>query len=204
MYTPPHFRQDDRAALFAAIRAHAFGLLVTQTAEGPFATHLPFLVEEDAGGGARLLAHMARANPQWRHFAAGGPALAVFQGPHAYVSPTWYAKRAGAVPTWNYVAVHVTGCPAIIDDPAAVDRLLDTLSATYEAGQPEPWSLAELDPSAKEALRRGIVAFALPVERIEGKAKLSQNRSAEDRAGVAAALEAAGDADGLAMARLMR
>jgi len=204
VYIPAHFRQDDRAALFETIRAHAFGLLVTQTAEGPFATHLPFLVEEDAQGGARLLGHMARANPQWRHFAEGAPALAVFQGPHAYVSPTWYAKRAGSVPTWNYVAVHVYGHPQIIEEPAAVDHLLSTLSGTYEAGRPDAWSMAELTETAREGLRRGIVAFALPVERIEGKSKLSQNRSAEDRAGVVAGLEGAGDAESLGVAQLMR
>ena len=204
MYIPSHFDQDDRSTLLATIRAHAFGLLVTQTAEGPFATHLPFLVEEDADGAARLLGHMARANPQWRHFADGTPVLAVFQGPHAYVSPTWYAKRAGSVPTWNYVAVHVTGRPRLVEDAAAVDGLLATLSAKYEEGRPEAWSLAELGDTARDAMRRAIVGFELPVERIEGKFKLSQNRSDADRAGVVTALETAGDPDSLALARLMR
>ncbi|HEY0836179.1 MAG TPA: FMN-binding negative transcriptional regulator [Azospirillum sp.] len=203
MYVPAHFTEDDPATLYALIRAHGFGLLVTQTAEGPFATHLPFLLDAGEGRPAILRGHVARANPQWKHFADGGEALAVFQGPHAYVSPTWYAKRAGAVPTWNYAAVHIYGRPTIIEDAAAVDGLLDALSSKYEAGRPDAWSLAELEPKAREAMRRGIVAFELPVTRIEGKAKLSQNRPAEDRAGVIAGLEAAGDPDSLATARLM-
>lgn len=207
VYVPAHFNEDDPETLHALIRAHGFGLLVTQTPDGPFATHLPFLLDAGEGRPARLRGHIARANPQWKHFAGanadGGDALAVFQGPHAYVSPTWYAKRAGAVPTWNYAAVHVYGRPTVIDDPEQVDGLLDALSAKYEAGRPDAWSLAELDPKAREAMRRGIVAFELPVARIEGKWKLSQNRSAEDQAGVIAGLEAAGDPDSVATARLM-
>lgn len=206
VYVPAHFNEDDPETLHALIRAHGFGLLVTHTPDGPFATHLPFLLAVD-GDGVRLRGHVARANPQWKHFAGvnadGGDALAVFQGPHAYVSPTWYARRAGAVPTWNYAAVHVTGRPTIIDDPDQVDGLLDALSAKYETGRRDAWSLAELDPKARDAMRRGIVAFEMPVTRIEGKWKLSQNRSAEDRAGVIAGLEAAGDPDSLATARLM-
>lgn len=202
MYVPAHFKEDDPETLHAFMRAHGFALLVTQTADGPFATHLPLLLEVD-GQGMRLLGHMARANPQWTHFATGGEALAVFQGPHAYVSPTWYAGRAGAVPTWNYAAVHAYGRPSVIEEAERVDALLDALSATYEAGRPDGWSLAELDPKARAAMRRGIVAFELPVIRLEGKWKLSQNRSAADRAGVIAGLEAAGDPDSLATARLM-
>ena len=203
MYLPAHFREDDRDTLFDFIRVHAFGLLVTQTSDGPFATHLPFLLEEGPDGQARLLGHLAKANPQGRHLADGGTALAMFWGPHAYVSPGWYAQRAGNVPTWNYTAVHVSGRPVLLEEPAEIDRLLEALSAKYEAGQDEPWSLGELDAKQKESLRRGIVAFALPVERIEGKFKLSQNRKDEDRAGVIRGLKAAGDPDSLATARLM-
>ncbi len=201
MYVPSHFDLNDPAAAGRLIAGHPFGQLVTVNEAGaPFATHLPLLLEgasaEDrVEGGAHgiLVGHMARANPQWRHFAEGREVLCVFAGPHAYVSPSWYGPGP-AVPTWNYVAVHAYGVPRIVDDAGAVRAMLERLVETFEAARPEPWSLDEAG-AAVESMMRAIVAFEIPVTRFEAKAKMSQNRSAEDRAGVIRGLGAGGDAD---------
>jgi transcriptional regulator len=208
MYVPAHFREDDPATLAALMQAHSFALLVTVDADGlPFATHQPLIYERGDGNHGRLLGHIARANPQWQHFASGKPALAIFQGPHAYISPRWYEVRP-AVPTWNYAAVHAYGAPRIIEDATQVRALLERLVETYEAGQQKPWSLAEEPEQFLAGMQRGIVAFEIPIDRIEGKWKMSQNRKPVDRDGAIAGLMATGRNDDLAtaevMARLLR
>jgi transcriptional regulator len=193
MYVPRHFDASDQATCHALMRQESFATLVTVDEGGvPFATHLPVLVDPGRGPHGTLRAHVARANPQWRMFAAGREALVVFLGPHAYVSPGWYLQHP-SVPTWNYVAVHAYGVPAIVDDPARVRAFLTELTATYEAGRPAPWSVDGLPADYLAGMLRGIVAFEIPIGRLEGKSKLSQNRGAEDRARVEAALAAAGD-----------
>lgn len=182
MYLPPHFEETDRETLYGVIRDNNFGLLITAVDGAPFATHLPFLLEGD-----RLVAHMARANPQWSGFEQGGEALCVFQGPHGYVSPRWYAGTR-LVPTWNYVAVHIYGRPRIVADPAAVRDQQARLVAAHEAGAEKPWTMDGLPESYVTGQLRAIVTFEMPIERIEGKFKLNQNRTAEDRVGVVAAL----------------
>jgi len=170
--------------------------LINQVEGAPFATHLPFMIEDDV-----LVAHMARANPQWRSFAQGDEVLCVFQGPHAYISPSWY-ESANTVPTWNYVAVHVYGMPEIVDDPVAALDDQARLVTAHEAGFDEPWLLDERDPAMIEGLLRSIVNFRIPIGRIEGKFKLNQNKTAADRAGTIAGLESAGDPMSLALAAL--
>ena len=186
MYLPPHYAETDCEALYGVIRDNNFGLLITTDDGVPFATHLPFLLEGD-----RLIAHMARANPQWRSFERGEEALCVFQGPHAYVSPRWYVATQ-RVPTWNYVAVHVYGKPRIIDEPAAVRAQQERLVAAHEAGAAKPWSMAGLPENYVTGMLRAIVTFEVPIARIEGKFKLSQDKPAEDRAGVITALAESG------------
>lgn len=208
MFTPKPFRLEDPAAVAALIRENSFGLLVTALpGAAPMATHLPFLFEPEAGAQGRLLGHMARANEQWRDFealaAAAGEALVIFQGAHGYISPSWYRPGA-AVPTWNYLAAHVYGLPRIIEAPDRVAALLERLVATHEAGLNPPWALDSQEPGYLEAMTRGIVAFEMPVARLEAKAKLSQNRSEADRRQVAEALEAGGHDAGKALARDMR
>ena len=213
MYVPEIFRLDDAAAAGALIRENSFGLLVTVSAQGlPQASHLPFLLEESAVEGAegprrRLRGHMARANPQWHDLetlaASGGEALVVFQGAHGYVSPSWYGPGP-AVPTWNYLAVHLYGRPRIIAAEAEVAALLQRLVQEHEAGAARPWCLEDQDPRYLARMRRGIVAFEIPVVRLEAKAKLSQNRPAADRRGVVEALESAQDPQGRALAAEMR
>jgi len=203
MYVPEVFAVTDQAEARRMMREHSFALLVTAAEGAPVATHLPFLYDPEPGPHGTLLCHMAKANPQWKDFAKldaeGHEALVIFQGPHGYISPSWYAGGP-AVPTWNYVAVHVYGAPRVIDDARSVRALLDRLVGEYEAGA---WTLDGQDPDYIDRMMRGIVAFEMPLTRIEGKFKLSQNRPAEDRRRVAAELAGSGrGADG-ALARLM-
>jgi transcriptional regulator len=198
MYIPSAFRADDRALLYDLIERHGFGTLVTVIDGTPFATHLPFLLDRERG---LLLGHVARANPHWR--ALGGPAesLAIFQGPHGYVSPSWYAT-APAVPTWNYAAVHVYGPARPLDDEARLLDLLGRLVARYESGRRRPWAM-DLPADYRKKMLHGIVGFEVPITRVEGKLKLSQNRPAEDRQRVIDEL-AAGGAEEQALAEFMR
>ncbi|HKZ08254.1 MAG TPA: FMN-binding negative transcriptional regulator [Methylomirabilota bacterium] len=204
MYVPKHFDAPEAAWCHALIAGESFALLVSTGADGtPFATHLPLLLDSGRGPHGTLLGHVARANPHARLLAAAAPTLAVFQGPHAYVSPAWYAVHP-SVPTWNYVAVHATGRPTLIEEPARVKALLDRLVTTYEARSAAPWRFESLAADYVDGMMRGIVAFELPIERLEGKAKLSQNRGAEDRAGAIRGLEATGAPLAIATAALMR
>lgn len=201
MYLPPAFRVENASKLAEFIRKNSFGTLVTQEGNAPFASHLPMLFRPNRGGHGTLVSHMARANPQWRHFAEGGEVLAIFHGPHGYISPSWYETEL-AVPTWNYAAVHAYGVPRILDDPAEVVALLDETVAEYESAFEKPWR-GDLPEDFRDKLMQGIVAFEIPVHRIEGKFKLGQNRSAADLKGVFEALSGSGDAGDLALARMM-
>ncbi|MEX2628783.1 MAG: FMN-binding negative transcriptional regulator [Tistlia sp.] len=210
MFTPPAFRLDDPESIAALIAGRAFALLVTAGAEGPEANHLPLLhrpaVAPANPGQGRLYGHLAAANPQCaslrRLAEEGGRALAVFSGPHAYVSPGLY-RPGPAVPTWNYLAVQVSGPVTLLDD-GETEALLSALTETYEADRPQPWRLDGQDPAGLARLRRAVLGFAIATERVEAKAKLSQNRSAEDRAGVAAGLAAEADPEARETAAWMR
>jgi transcriptional regulator len=201
MYVPAVYAESDLATLHAFIEAHSFGLLCSVDGGAPFASHLPFLLERPAGPLGTLTGHMARANPQWWH-ADGKPVLAVFSGPHAYVSPAWYEAEQ-VVPTWNYVAVHAAGTFRAVHDPAALRQILDASVAFFEQARPAPWRL-EGPPEFIDRMVRGIVGFRVEVERIEGKWKLSQNQPPERRARVVRGLRAEGGADGEAIAMLMQ
>ncbi len=189
MYVPQHFLVSDRAAMHELIDHHAFGLLVTASDELPFATHLPFALRRGEGEHGTLYAHMARANPQWQAFAGGNQALAIFQGEHGYISPAWYGEPE-SVPTWNYRAVHAYGTPRIIDGDDEVRRVLDELVEIHESPRSGRWSMEGVSEEYLARMRRGIVAFAMPIERLEGKFKLSQNRPPADREHVMQVLSA--------------
>ena len=203
MYVPKHFEVTDTAWCHALMRAQSFALMITADDTGaPFATHLPILVDERRGPLGTLRGHVARANPHWRHLAAGRPTLVVFSGAHAYVSPSWYATHP-AVPTWNYVAVHASGTGALVEDAEQVRALLADLVHVYEAPGPEAWSFEALPADYVAGMQRGIVAFEIPIARLEGKAKLSQNRDAVDRGRTREALAASDDPVARAVAALM-
>jgi transcriptional regulator len=202
VYVPPAFREDRPDVLHGVIRGYSFGTLVSSLDGEPFATHLPFLLDPTRGEHGTLLGHLARANPHWQGFATGGESLALFQGPHAFISPTWYATEF-AVPTWNYVAVHAYGRPRVIEDEATVRAFLERLVGEYEDPKGRPWTMERLPAEMLSGLLRAIVAFEIPITRMEGKRKLNQNRSQADRRGVVAALRQQGDPLGVAVADLM-
>ncbi len=200
MYTPKHNRMEDRATLLAYMRAYSFATLATCGPSGVTATHLPFVIEEQ-GGGITLLAHMAKANPQWRDFAAGAEALVIFMQPHAYVSPRLYDSRQN-VPTWNYVAVHAYGRPALIEERAAKLELQQKLIRQHDADYLA--QMAELPESYIDAKLAAIVSFSLAATRIEARYKLSQDKNPAERERIARALEAGGEGVAAETARLMR
>lgn len=190
MYVPPAFREDDPAALAAIIAAARLATLVTATPDGLVATPLPLLFDPAEGPMGTLYGHVARANPQWR-LPVSGEALALFAGPDAYVTPSWYAAKAEhgkVVPTWNYVAVHAYGPVEFVEDADRLRAIVTRLTDYHEAGRARPWAVSDAPDGYIAAQLRGIVGVRLPVARIEGKRKLSQNRSAADRLGVAAGL----------------
>jgi transcriptional regulator len=177
---------------------------MTSDADGaPMATHLSLLWQDDGTPHGSLIGHMARANPHWTLFERPAQSLALFWGPHAYVSPTWYTPGV-KVPTWNYVTVHAYGQPQVVEDTAGALEVLGKLAATYEGSGPDTWALGRLPPGNAEAQTRGIVAFRLPLSRVETKLKLSQNRDVEDRHRVIARLEASESQESQATAAWMK
>ncbi len=203
MYIPKHFAMAETAACHQVIVENSFGELVTLDDTGlPFASHLPFLIDPARGTSGTLIAHMARANPQWQHFTGGKPVLAMFRGPHAYISPAWYATHP-AVPTWNYIAVHAYGVPKIVDAPGATEDILRRLVDANETANGTTWRMGGLTEQYLGSMMRAIVAFEIPIDRLEGKAKLSQNRDTTDQTRVAEALAASGDPSAQATSKLM-
>jgi len=201
MYSPAAFVETRAELLHAFMRAHPLGILVTN---GPEATHLPLYLD---ASGQFLRCHMARANPQWRQLESGGQALAIFNGPDHYVTPNWYPSKreqGKVVPTWNYVAVHVTGKAQLFEDTVSLLRHLNELTDSHEAGFAEPWSVADAPAEYVEGLTRAIVGVEITIGRIEGKCKVNQNRSVQDQDGVIAGLDALGSHASLEMANLMR
>lgn len=201
MYVPASFAEADRARLHDFIEQHSFATLVSSDDNGLTGSHLPLLLDRDASLHGRLVGHMARANSQWEQ-ADGQPVLAIFHGPHAYISPTWY-ETPNTVPTWNYVTVHASGTFHLVSDK---QRLLEIVRRTvdvYESPLPQPWSLQNADPEFVARLLDAIVGFEIDIERLEGKWKLNQNHPVERRERVIRALHAAGQHDGLRIADLM-
>lgn len=201
IYTPRAFAPDDGSAVAQLIRDYPFATLMTPAGPEPFISHVPLQYDAARGPQGTLLGHMARANPHWRHFGAEA-SIAIFHGPHAYVSPSWYAEPATAVPTWNYAIAHVHGRVEAMADAAETRALLDGMIQRYEGGRGEPWRL-QLEGRPLAAMLDAIVGFRLTIERIDGKLKLSQNRSVEDRDRVITALRAEDYADAAATAEWM-
>jgi transcriptional regulator len=200
IYTPRHFLAADEAAIARLLREHPFATLITPGDAEPLVSHVPLQYHPAPGSKGVLLGHLARANPHWQHF-AGRPSVAVFHGPHAYVSPSWYADPAKAVPTWNYAVAHVHGQAELMAE-AETRALVDELVARYEGGRDAPWHL-QLTGQPLAAMLGAIVGFRLAIERIDAKFKFSQNRSAEDRERVIAALRGEDYADAQATAAWM-
>ncbi|PPV40922.1 FMN-binding negative transcriptional regulator [Ectopseudomonas oleovorans] len=187
MYCPAAFRQDDLPSLHAQIQSSGLAIVTSTGAQGLQASHLPLLLEPGEGEFGTLYGHFARANPHWRDLADGAEALVVFSGSEAYVHPGWYpakAEHGKVVPTWNYIAVHAWGQAEVFDEPERLLQLVSRLSDRHEQGRAQPWAVSDAPRDYIDAMLRAIVGFALPIRRVEGKWKLSQNRSANDQTGV--------------------
>lgn len=187
MYQPPQFREDDPAVQHALIRAHPLGLLISSGAAGIQANPVPFLMSE-TDDGPRLNAHLAKANPQIEDLRAGGDVLVVFQGADDYITPSWYAAKkehGKVVPTWNYAIVQVRGQPRLITDADWLHTHVDALTRTHEAGREAPWAVTDAPADFIARQVKGIVGLEIAVTGIDAKWKVSQNRSVDDRRGVA-------------------
>jgi len=196
MYLPPLFREDRLDVQHDLIRAHPLGLLICAGPSGLVANPIPFLIENDGSAFGTLRAHLARANPQLRDLAAADECLVVFQGPQRYITPSWYLTKqetGKVVPTWNYATVHVWGRPRVIDDPDWLRQQITDLTDTHEHPRAEPWAVTDAPESFIQAQMKGIVGLEIPIARIEGKWKMSQNRPEADRLGVYAGLRAEGE-----------
>ena len=202
MYLPKSFEVTDPTKLAEVMNRFSFATLITTTGGVPFATHLPVLHRPRPGTTGILVGHVARANPQWQHFANQTESLAIFSGPHAYVSPSWYEADL-AVPTWNYIAVHAYGVPRVIEDEAWLETLLDEMVQRYESNRSQPWP-NQLPEDFRRNLLKSIVGFEMPITRIEGKFKLSQNRPEQDQANVVRELSGSANPDAAAVAEWMR
>jgi transcriptional regulator len=201
MFVPPAFAETDVAKLHQFITQNSFGAIVSQVEGLPFATHIPFLLKRTASPYGTLVGHFARANPQWQQL-PGQTALAIFTGPHAYISPTWYEAN-DVVPTWNYTAVHAYGRIELIDGGEPLLQIVKDTVQVYEQAMPHPWTFDGTGMFA-ERLVGQIVGFSMEIEKIEGKFKLNQNHPAERRSKVIQALERQADENSQSVAKLMR
>jgi len=202
MYEPPLHQQADRESIVALIRAHPLGLLISHGPSGLLANAIPFLIE-----GNTLLAHVARANPQWRDLETAEEALVVFQGPQHYVSPSWYETKREThkvVPTWNYLIVQARGRPRVTDDAPWLRAQIEALTNKQEAGRAAPWKVADAPDDFIAMQMRAIVGVEIEIADLRGKWKASQNRNAADRAGVVAGLSADGGEDASAIAEVVK
>ncbi len=202
VYIPEHFAARERATIARLLHDFPFATLVTPGATEPYVTHLPLLHFADCEPHGTLVGHFARANPHTQNVSSG-ESMAIFHGPHAYVTPSWYADPAGAVPTWNYAVAHLYGAIELARDPAETRAVLDLMIQRFESGRAKPWQLG-LDPGRLHAMVGAIVGFRIRVKRIDAKLKLSQNRSPADRRQVAEGLESEGYAEATATAAWMR
>ena len=206
MYVPKHFEETNVETLHALIRAHPLGALVTLGPDGLDANHVPFEVDPDPAPFGTLLAHVARANPVWRE-AAGADVLVLFQGAEIYISPSWYPTKqetAKVVPTWNYAVVHAHGRLRAIEDRDWLRTFVTRLTDRHEGGRPDPWKVTDAPADYVESMLRGIVGLEIPIARLVGKWKVSQNRPAHDQDGVVEGLSQHETPNASAMADLVR
>ncbi|WP_434559590.1 FMN-binding negative transcriptional regulator [Pseudomonas sp. Z4-20] len=206
MYNPKAFAVEDLPQLHQIIGDCRLAVLVTHGEHGLQASHLPLLLDTQQGPNGSLYGHMARANRQWRDLEAGAQALVIFVGADAYVSPGLYPSKVEhgkVVPTWNYVAVHAYGSAEVFSDAQRLRNLVGALTDRHESGREQPWKIDDAPADYIDSMLKAIIGFALPIQRLEGKRKISQNRSPEDAAGVRNGLAASPDAQDRALADLM-
>jgi transcriptional regulator len=202
MYIPSAFVITDLSKIGEVISSNSFATLISKDGETLFASHLPFLYKPDQGGKGKLISHMAKANRHWQLFHEKEEVLVIFNGPHAYISPNWYATEV-AVPTWNYVTVHVYGIPRIMQTAAELNAVLDETVQKHESGLPNPWT-PNLPDELKAKLNQMIVGFEIEITRIEEKFKLGQNRSKEDQLKMLETLQNSGNSEAILLAAYMK
>ncbi|CAN5600466.1 FMN-binding negative transcriptional regulator [soil metagenome] len=201
MYIPSSNKEDSLETLHDLMRTYNFATLITSDSGTPFATHIPFMVDSTRGPYGTLVGHIARANLQWQHFTTSHEVLVIFQGPHAYISPAWYTGEFN-VPTWNYAVAHVYGRPKLVEDLATIQQILDELVNYHESPRVEPWTFAWSERHIN--LTKAIVVFEIEITQLEGKFKLSQNRSQTDQQSVISGLNNSAFGSDHAVAELMR
>lgn len=207
MYLPQHFEESRVDVLHGLIHAHPLGALVTLTSRGLDANHIPFEVDPEPAPFGTLRGHVARANPVWRDVSRDVEALVIFQGPGTYISPAWYPTKqetVKVVPTWNYAVVHVHGTPRFIDDRAWLRAFVETLTNRHEAPRRDPWHVTDAPADYIDKQLGAIIGLEIPIVRLVGKWKMSQNRPAQDRDGVVEGLRQEGGQAGAAIADLLR
>jgi transcriptional regulator len=206
LYIPKYYAEKDVAILHALIDAHPLGAWVTAGGAGLVANHIPFLIDPARGEFGTLVGHVAKANPVWRSLSGDNESVVIFQGADAYVSPSWYPSKkehGKVVPTWNYAVVHAFGSPRAIHDHAWLLALVERLTTKHESGRAAPWKISDAPPDYIARRLDAIVGIEMPIRRIEGKWKVSQNQPAADKMGIVAGLEAEGHPESLKMARLV-
>ena len=207
MYLPTYHQQNDREALGALIDAHPLGAWVCHAPGDLVANHIPFVLDRTQGPHGTLIGHVSRANPVWRALGTGAASVVMFQGPQAYITPTWYPDKAvhgRVVPTWNYAVAHVHGVARAIEDRAWLLAMLRRLTHAQESARPAPWRVDDAPPEYIDQLLRAIVGIEIPIDRLEGKLKASQDEALPDRMGTVTGLQAAGGDDARRMAGLVQ
>ncbi len=195
MYVPPHFAEKNLPVLHAAMRNAGLATVVTMGPEGLIGSPLPLMLDAEAGEFGTLYGHVARANPQWRALDSSVEALAMFMGADAYITPAWYETKretGKVVPTWNYITIHAYGPITFFEDATELLDVVTRLTARHEGERAEPWAVTDAPAPFVQSQLKGIVGFCIPITRLQGKWKMSQNRNLADRTGVAAGLEADG------------
>jgi len=206
MYVSRHHQLNDQDARFALIESHPLGAWVCSGTSGLIANHLPFYLDRQRGPLATLIGHVARANPVWRELSAATPSVVTFQGPQTYITPGWYPGKTAhgkVVPTWNYTVAHAHGVARAIDDRDWLLDMLNRLTGVHEAGRPAPWRIADAPADYIDRMLRGIVGIEIPIERLEGKLKASQDEDLPDRLGTVEGLQQMDSDDARAMAALV-
>ena len=207
MYLPKHFEEHDLGVLHALLKSHPLGAWVTHAEGALIANHIPFLLDADRGERGTLVGHVARANPIWKSFSKDAASLVIFQGPQAYITPSWYPSKrehGKVVPTWNYAVVHAYGLPRAIEDKSWLLQLVTRLTAAHEAGAAVPWKVADAPADYIDKMLGAIVGIEIPIARLEGKWKMSQNRTLPDQLGTIAGLQGQGDANAREVAALVQ
>jgi transcriptional regulator len=204
MYIAPHHALTDHTALTSLITTHPLGSWVCFCDGHLVANPVPFFLDTHQGPHGTLLGHVSRANPVWRALTPSTPSIVMFHGPQAYITPHWYpgkSEHGRVVPTWNYAVVHAHGVARTVEDPDPLRRLMQRLTAAQEAGQSTPWHMSDAPPDYIRALLRGIVGIEIPIDRLEGKLKASQDEALPDRLGTVAGLQATASDNARAMAQ---